>query len=105
MERVGKLPGGKDHRLATAGTCALPVLYGGELTPLSRPQPRGLRRAVWNIVKGGVPLDKRCSLELLFVSHADHDHGNFMAEQLLKSRKRLRIKKGQDAVNCLMSSS
>ena len=52
--------------MKVVGTTALPVLYGGEFTPIPAQRLRALRREAWRAIKGGVAPDTRCSLEISF---------------------------------------
>ena len=68
LARVARLPGSKENRLEAIGTSAIPVLFGGEFTPLDPKQGNDLRRKVWASARGGTKLPWTTAIEILMMT-------------------------------------
>ena len=68
LARIARLPGSKENRLEAIGTSAIPVLFGGEFTPLDPKQGNELRRKVWASARGGTKLPWTTAIEILMTT-------------------------------------
>ena len=68
LARIARLPGSKENRLEAIGTSAIPVLFGGEFTPLDPKQGNDLRRKVWASARGGTKLPWTTAIEILMTT-------------------------------------